>query len=115
AEERRLHQHHLCIVELEGRLQVRDQDVVQCGQQTPHEEHGGDDAERHRVVGVVPAPARCGRGLQWCGEGHAVPLWVGACAQALGGGQLLPRTTSCTGTTVRCGCACGSRRRCSSS
>gem|GEM_PF-7120919 len=52
AEEAELHQHRLHIGERVHRFQVRNEHVVQGGQQTPHEEQDGDDDERAGVTGA---------------------------------------------------------------
>src|SRR6185437_9935985 len=52
AEKGELHQHHFGVVELEARLQMRNQDVVEAGQEAPHEEDRGEHAQRQRVAGV---------------------------------------------------------------
>ena len=48
-EEAELDQHRLHIAQREHRLQVRDEDVVQRGDQTPHEEQRGQDRQRSGV------------------------------------------------------------------
>ena len=52
AEKGELHQDRLRVVELEDRLQVRDQDVVEAGQEAPHEEDRGEHAQRQPAAGV---------------------------------------------------------------
>src|SRR6185312_8834688 len=47
-----LHQDRLGVVELEDRLQVRDQDVVEAGEEAPHEEDRGEHAQRQPAAGV---------------------------------------------------------------
>ena len=74
AEEGELHQHHLRIAELEAGLQVRDQDVVEAGQEAPHEEDRGQHAHRQRMGGVAGAPGagiRRGR-KRGCSKSHGV-------------------------------------------
>jgi hypothetical protein len=40
--ERKLDQHHFRVVQIENGLQMRDQNVVQRGEESPHEEQRGD-------------------------------------------------------------------------
>ena len=57
-EEAELDQHRLCVVEVEGAFQMRDQDVVEAGHEAPHEKQRGEEYQRHGVV-VVGATCSC--------------------------------------------------------
>ena len=52
-EEGELHQHDLSVVELEDALEVGDEDVVETGEESPHEEEHGRDAHRPLVGSLI--------------------------------------------------------------
>src|SRR6185312_9655879 len=60
-EEAELHQHRLRIVQVEDALQVRNQNVVEARQKSPHEEEHRRDAHRPdvRLLCATPLRTRC--------------------------------------------------------
>src|SRR6185312_15857646 len=61
AEESKLHQHDLRIVELEHGFQMRNQNIIQASEKSPHKKDGGQHTHRQGEIGVAVVVSCCCR------------------------------------------------------